>query len=201
VKASPTALVTANLSFVTVPRREQLLGVAAGLMAERGYHGVSINDLGAAAGVSGPALYRHFTNKQAVLGAMLVGISQRLLATGQARVAATGSPEQALVALLAWHVDFALGEPDLIRVQDRDLASTTPEDRSRVRRLQRAYVELWVAQLRAVRPELPEAVARARVHAVFGLLNSTPYAGRGLDRDQMARLLQGLGSAALLAEA
>lgn len=177
---------------MSIPRREQLLGVAAGLMAERGYHGVSINDLGAAAGVSGPALYRHFASKQSVLGEMLTGISQRLLDGGRARA------EGGLDALLAFHVDFALTEPELIRVQDRDLASTTPEDRARVRRLQRAYVEVWVDQLRAVRPDLDEVVARARVQAVFGLLNSTTHAGRGLDREQMGALLQGLGSAALL---
>lgn len=178
---------------MTSPRREQLLHVAAGLMAERGYHGVSINDLGAAAGVSGPALYRHFASKQAVLGEMLVGISQRLLDGGHARA------EGGLTALLDFHVDFALTEPELIRVQDRDLASTTPGDSARIRRLQRAYVEVWVEQLRAARPELDEAVTRARVHAVFGLLNSTPYAGRGLDRAAMAAVLRTLGSAALLA--
>ncbi|MGZ4558245.1 MAG: TetR/AcrR family transcriptional regulator, partial [Mycobacteriaceae bacterium] len=72
---------------MTTPRREQLLDVAAGLMAERGFHGVSINDLGAAAGVSGPAVYRHFSSKQAILGEMLIGISQRLLDTGRQRVA------------------------------------------------------------------------------------------------------------------
>ncbi|MEO6880824.1 MAG: TetR/AcrR family transcriptional regulator [Mycobacteriaceae bacterium] len=178
---------------MTTPRREQLLHVAAGLMAERGYHGVSINDLGAAAGVSGPALYRHFPSKQAVLGEMLVGISQRLLDGGRARA------DGGLDALLAFHSEFALTEPELIRVQDRDLASTTAEDRTRVRQLQRAYVELWVTLLRTERPDLDETVARARVQAVFGLLNSTPHAGRGLVRPQMAALLHKLGSVALLA--
>ncbi|MGZ4532859.1 MAG: SACE_7040 family transcriptional regulator [Mycobacteriaceae bacterium] len=184
---------------MTTPRREQLLDVAAGLMAERGFHGVSINDLGAAAGVSGPAVYRHFSSKQAILGEMLIGISQRLLDTGRQRVAAASSPAEAVTALIAWHVEFALSEPNLIRVQDRDLASTSPEDRKRVRQLQRAYAEVWVQQLLGVLPELGEAVARARVHAVFGLLNSTPYSGRGLAPEQMAALLRGLGSAALLA--
>ncbi|WP_460868243.1 TetR/AcrR family transcriptional regulator [Rhodococcus aerolatus] len=176
---------------MSTPRREQLLGVAAGLMAERGYHGVSINDLGAAAGVSGPALYRHFASKQAVLGEMLVGISRRLLEGGRARA------EQGVDALLAFHADFALTEPELIRVQDRDLASCSAEDAHQVRRLQRAYTEVWVAALRVELPGLGEDEARARVHAVFGLLNSTPYAGRGLDRDRMAALLRSLGAAAL----
>ena len=40
-------------------RREQILIVAARLFAKHGFHGVSIADLGAAVGVSGPALYRH----------------------------------------------------------------------------------------------------------------------------------------------
>lgn len=184
---------------MTTPRRARLLQVAAGLMGERGFHGVSINDLGAAAGVSGPAVYRHFPSKQAVLGEMLVGISRQLLDTGRQRVAAAPSPQDALAGLIAAHVEFALGEPDLIRVQDRDLASTSADDRRRVRQLQRAYVEVWVDQLLRVLPELGEPVARARVHAVFGLLNSTPYAGRGLPRDELAGVLRGMGSAALLA--
>src|SRR5262245_44328344 len=68
-------------------RREQLLAAAARLMADRGYHGVSINDIGAATGVSGPAVYKHFPSKQAILTELLVGISERLLAEGTARVA------------------------------------------------------------------------------------------------------------------
>ena len=179
----------------TPARREQLLHLAAELMAQRGYHGVSINDLGAAAGVSGPALYRHFRSKQAVLGEMLVGISRRLLDGGRERVANGGG----LAELLEFHVGFALAEPELIRVQDRDLASTTADDRARVRRLQREYVEVWVGELLLARPALPHAVARARVQAVFGLLNSTPHAGRGLDRGEMAEVLRTSGSAALLA--
>ena len=59
-------------------RRQQLLDAAAHLFAERGFNGVSIEELGAAAGVSGPALYRHFPSKEAMLGELLIGASQRL---------------------------------------------------------------------------------------------------------------------------
>lgn len=44
-------------------RREQILATAAELFAHRGFNGVSINDIGAAVGISGPALYRHFASK------------------------------------------------------------------------------------------------------------------------------------------
>ena len=57
-------------------RREQILGTAAELFAARGFHGVSVADLGAACGISGPALYKHFVSKDAVLAEMLVSISR-----------------------------------------------------------------------------------------------------------------------------
>ena len=64
-------------------RRAVILSTAAGLFARHGFHGVSIDDLGRALGVTGPALYRHFRNKEALLAEMLLDISQRLLSEGQ----------------------------------------------------------------------------------------------------------------------
>src|SRR4051812_9872023 len=74
-------------------RRSQILDVAAKLFAERGFHGVSVGDIGKAVGVSGPALYKHFDSKDAVLAEMLVSISERLLAEGLERVARADGPE------------------------------------------------------------------------------------------------------------
>src|SRR3954447_20016091 len=101
-------------------RRSQLLDLAAPLMASRGFHGMSVGDLGAAAGVTAPALYRHFPSKQALLGALLTDISEALLAGGTECVAAAADPHDALDRLVRRHVAFATSRPDLIRVQDRD---------------------------------------------------------------------------------
>jgi AcrR family transcriptional regulator len=68
-------------------RRIALLSAAARLFAERGFDGVTLGDIGEAAGVSGPAVYRHVSSKQALLGAILVDVSERLLEGGR-RVAA-----------------------------------------------------------------------------------------------------------------
>jgi AcrR family transcriptional regulator len=178
-------------------RREQLLAAAARLMADRGYHGVSIYDIGTAVGVSGPAVYKHFPSKQAILTELLVGISDQLLTEGATRAAAATSPEGALDALVRWHVSFALDRPELIRIQDRDLANMDPPGARTVRRLQRRYVEIWVTHLRARDPDLGEEAARAAVHATFGLLNSTPYSANRIGRTRMAGLLHRLGLAAL----
>lgn len=157
---------------MSTPRQEQLLREAARMFAEFGYHGVSTEDLGAAVGISGPAVYRHFASKDALLADLLVGISEELLQNGRVEVAGARDPAEALERLVDKHLEFSLTEPDLIRVQDRDLASLSPADGRQVRRLQRSYVELWVDQLV---PPLDRDEARARAHAVFGLLNSTPH--------------------------
>lgn len=182
-------------------RQAAILHEAARLFADRGFSGVSLEDLGAAVGVSGPALYRHFANKQALLGAILVGVSERLLGGGRRVVAGPSAPIEQLTALIAFHVDFALSDADVIRVQDRDLASLSDEDRHSVRRLQREYVEVWIGILSAIHPERDDDELRVRAHACFGLINSTPHSVRALrDRprdDQVRGILESMALAAL----
>ncbi|MGA8246010.1 MAG: helix-turn-helix domain-containing protein, partial [Nocardioides sp.] len=104
-------------------RRDQILDTAAELFAAKGFHGVSVGEIGRACGISGPALYKHFASKDAVLAAMLVGISERLLDEGRARVARAGDARDAVDSLVVWHIDFALRHRSLIVVQDRDWQS------------------------------------------------------------------------------
>jgi AcrR family transcriptional regulator len=181
-------------------RREQILRAAAQLFAERGSRAVGVDDVGAAVGVTGPAIYRHFASKDAMLAEMLLRISERLLAGSTERIAAAGAdPADQLRALIAFQVEFALDNPALITVQDRDLGALSARDARRVRQLQRRYVEEWVAVLSRLHPEAGTAACRARAHAVFGLINSTPHSAGGLARPAMAALLADMAVAAATA--
>jgi AcrR family transcriptional regulator len=162
-------------------RRVQLLSSAERLFAERGFLAVRLEDIGAAAGVSGPAIYRHFPNKESLLVELLVGISTRLLAGAREVRSREADAAAALDGLIDFHLDFALGEPDLIRIQDRDLAHLPAAAQRQVRRAQRQYVEVWVGVLRELETALAEADARLMAHAVFGLLNSTPHSLKPTD--------------------
>src|SRR5687768_18195413 len=88
-------------------RRSQIIAAAERLVAERGYLAVRLEDIGAAAGVSGPAIYRHFPNKEALLVELLVGISTRLLAGATEVVARADDARSALDGLVDFHLDFA----------------------------------------------------------------------------------------------
>ena len=178
-------------------RRRELLAAAARLMAERGFAGVRLEDIGAAVGVSGPAMYRHFTGKDAVLAEMLISISERLFDGGQSVVASTDGPDEALDGLIDFHVRFATSEPELIRVQDRDFSSLASEASRTVRRLQRQYVELWADTLIQLDGSRPRQEARTRVQAVFGLINSSPRLP-DLDARRLHVILARMAHAALL---
>ena len=205
-------------------RRAELLDAAARLMAERGFAGVRLEDIAAAAGISGPGMYRHFASKSELLDELLVDISRRLHDGGEQVVetndGAAADPAATLRALIAFHIDVLVAKPDLISVQDRDLSSLSPAANHEVRSLQRRYVERWVDVL--VRVDGPDGAgqdgarqdgarqdgapwrdreqARVRVHAVFGLLNSSPRLP-DYPRDRLRGLLASMAWAALLAPA
>ena len=136
-------------------RQAALLREAARLFAARGFDGVSLEDLGASVGVTGPAIYRHFSSKRALLGAILVRVSEELLDGGRTVEEETPDPTERLDRLIAFHVDFALSGADVIRVHDRELGSLSDADRRTVRTLQRTYVALWVDVLAQLHPERP----------------------------------------------
>jgi AcrR family transcriptional regulator len=179
-------------------RRDEILEIAVGLFASRGYHGVSMDDIGAAAGVTGPALYHHFAGKEAMLAAALIPVSEQLLAGGRARIAEfADQPHAALLALVEFHVDFALANPAVIALHLHELDRLPDEPRRQIRRLQRQYVEEWVTVLTVLRSALSDGEARVLAHAAFGLMNSTPFLGGEVDRQRRAELLRAAALAAL----
>ena len=211
VTMEPTTLPPTTLPPTTLRsqakenRRQALLSAAAELFAVDGFNRVSLEDLGAAAGVSGPAVYRHFSGKQAVLGALLLSVSQDLLDGGRRVIADSDGAAVALRRLVEFHVVFALSTPDVIRVQDQDFSNLADDDQADVRTLQRNYVELWVEVLAGLHTDTEAAELRMRAHATFGLINSTPHSvrshGRRIAVKRARPLLQSMALAALMAPA
>ena len=178
----------------TLTRRQELLAIAADEFAEFGFHNVTVDEIGRAAGVSGPALYHHFAGKEALLGEMLVSISQQLYDGG--KMLAESRPPDLLEQLILFHCQFAVDNRSLITVHFRDLIHASVGDRRRVRRLQATYASLWTNTVIAKNPRVDERTAHAAVHATFGLINSTPFSST-LPRAAMIDLLSAMSSSAL----
>lgn len=96
--------------------RSIVLGAARSCMAERGYHGTSIREIAARAGMTSAALYHHFSSKQAVLAALIDGALER--ASVMVDEAASGSapdPRSQLHATVrAWALFHAVHRDDAL---------------------------------------------------------------------------------------
>jgi AcrR family transcriptional regulator len=170
-------------------RRDRILRAAAGLLAERGYHAVSMADIGGAAGIVGSGVYRHFESKSAVLLALLEEVMERLLRSVGDAVGSGRPDREVLAELVRGQVSFAVDDGLLIRLYQREVHTLPDADQRRLRRMQRHYLEEWVHTLRELRPELADAAARGRVHAAIGAIQSAVTWNAGLPRDELGALL------------
>jgi len=175
-------------------RREKILESAARLVASRGFHSVGVSDIGAAAGVTGAALYRHFANKSEILVALLDRVVDGLLLGAEAATAGAHDPVDALRTLISSHVDFAIADRSILAVYAQESHHLPAADRRRLRAKQRRYVDVWGRAYLLAHPDCSEAQARVRVEAVFGLINSVPNIsydiGDAMLRDELRRLAE-----------
>jgi AcrR family transcriptional regulator len=184
---------------VTAPRREQLLGAAASLFAARGYHDVGIDDIGAAAGISGPGVYRHFASKQALLEALCDRAMTRMLDGARSTRSAHDEPIEAVEALVDLHVEFAVTHRQLLGVWAREQRALSDDVRRSLRRRQREYERVWREAAAPLHPELDEAEVAVVVLAVLALLNATALAEVSVPAERLSPLLRRTALAALRA--
>ena len=170
-------------------RRQRILAAAAELVAEHGYHEVAMSDIGAAAGIVGSGIYRHFDGKSAVLVALFDRVIDDLTRDAAEILARGLPPEQALRALIRAHVRIVVEDRTLMRVYHTEIANLPAEDSHRLRRKQRLYVEEWVHVLELLRPEVSDAVQRSLVHAAIGAIHSTLFYSSGLSRERLSALM------------
>ena len=181
------------------PRRELLLQSAADLFSAKGYHAVGIDDIGAAAGISGPGVYRHFPSKQALLEALCDRATASMLEGARGITAANTEPAAALEALVDLHVDFAVSRRALLGVWMREQRALSDDVRRSLRRRLRAYEEPWREVLRQLRDDLEGDEIAVAVTATLSMLNTSAIIHSDVAPDRLSRLLRRMALSALLA--
>ncbi|MFF2042390.1 TetR/AcrR family transcriptional regulator [Kitasatospora sp. NPDC058170] len=179
------------------PRREELLAAAVRLFHQRGFDNVSTDRIGAAVGISGPSVYRHFDSKAQLLAASLVRSRERLWHEVEGAIAAADGPQRALAAGLDAYVGFARRNGDYLGAMLSETERLAPPDRRAAVDFRRDFLRTWVGLLCAVRPECDGAEARIRVHALFALVNDGVRNRPGSERPDLGDCLQRLGRAVL----
>ncbi len=191
---------TTNPRIRDPERKNRIMNAAADLLARKGYHAVSIAEIGAAAGITGSGVYRHFDSKSAVLVALFDQIIDDLLRDQKHVLETTTDLGKALDQLVAGQVEFVVGKRELAQVYHNEINSLPEEDRRRLRRKQRLYLEEWVHLVNEMRPELSDADSRTLVHAAIGAIQSPLFHSAGLAEDRLRVLLADAARAVLGAD-
>jgi AcrR family transcriptional regulator len=178
-------------------RREQLLASAAQLFRERGFHAVTMEDIGQATGMAAASVYRHFPSKAELLLAGCRRMADRLLMDAAVAIEGAADPATALDGLLRSYVDSVLRNRDLIAVYTSEVGNLPGPERAELIRLQRTYVAHWTRLRRAVDPHLDEPTARVCVHAALTIVNDLPRTGRLAGRPRLASEIAYLARRAL----
>jgi AcrR family transcriptional regulator len=200
-EVDPTPRAGGSGSARGAARREAILTAAAQLFADRGYAAVGMDDIGAAAGVTGPAIYRHFGAKASVLTAVFdrvidaVTLDPQLI--GSAPEQALGDPAAQLRHLIRTYAVAVAGRRRLMAVFIREVHHLPAEDRALLIERQRALVGRWRALLAQVRPEWDEERVRTAVHGAFGMLNAVGTFESPLTDRELADQLADLASSAV----
>jgi AcrR family transcriptional regulator len=153
-------------------RHEVIIRTAARLFAERGYDSVTINDIGYDAGVTGPAIYRHFSSKEAIL----VSIYAKLFSTSTSDIERIASTVPAgvdqLIQLIDGQIALVLDQPEAIRIVHSEWRNLPVPDAVVLRREAAQSRRVWINAVAASRPDLEPASAQIAAHAVLATINS-----------------------------
>lgn len=173
-------------------RRQALVNAAVPLFREHGFQSVSMEDIGAAAGISGRSIYQHFAGKAELLGAAMNYAAGALMHKLFDTLADSRTPAQALGRVLEGYAasSIRLGS---VEVWAAEMSHLSDADREALLQTQSEYVAEWVALLIACRPALDQAEARMTVHSaltVVNLMSLNPHLGK---RSDPVRTLDVLG--------
>ena len=171
-------------------RKQRILASAAALGARRGFHAISMADIGYNAGIVGSGIYRHFDSKTSILVSMLDRVMDRLADRAAQIIVTGGSPAVTLSDLVRDHITVAIKDRDVLAIYHMESHTLPEDDRRRLRRSQRHYIEDWVHVLAPLRPDLADGELRLAVHAAIGAIQSTLFFRSGLADDRLAELLE-----------
>jgi AcrR family transcriptional regulator len=174
-------------------RRSKIVAAATTLFRERGFHAVGIDEIGTAAGITGPGVYRHFSGKDDLLTSVLE------TATDDLWTDLSPDDHPSLAALVHSHVAYAVTHAAAIELWYQEGRNLPTDARLAQRRLQRRYIERWVDALLDERAELSEEEAGVLARGAIGLIHSSAHSDQTGDPAVVVPLLERMATAALQA--
>lgn len=157
-------------------RRETIGKVAATMFAERGFENVRMDDIASASGITVRALYRHYTNKLALL-AELVASSQASFMSALDDASATESGRDRFETAVLRLVAASRETSDFAVLWQREARQLAPEDHRPLRDRLTGIVSSLDSIIESAAPGLGPRERRLRAWAVISAVVSPAVVG------------------------
>ncbi len=133
-------------------RRDQIIAVATELFQQRGFHATGIDEIGSAAGITGPGIYRHFAGKDEILIAVFDRIWMMLKeAIDSSRLL---EANEALDFLISRHVHLSVEHRAEFTLLAHDLRFLPAGYQALARKNHATYRDTWTNLITEIRPML-----------------------------------------------
>src|SRR6478672_4814985 len=116
-------------STSTATRRDELLAIAAGLFAEKGFLATTVRDIADAAGILSGSLYHHFDSKESMVDEILRGFLDDLFGRYRDILATGEAPREALEAVVVASFECIDRSHDAVAIYQREAAYLSKFDR------------------------------------------------------------------------
>jgi AcrR family transcriptional regulator len=173
-----------------------ILDAAERLFDVHGYAGVGVDAIGVEAGVSGSAIYRHFSGKEEILSSLFDRTIDDLLMRLGAR---REDPDEELEHLVNVHVSFALEHPRLAVIWSREERALSDAVRRVYQRRQRLYIDRWDQALATCYPHCGRQELITVRDGLFWLLLSSALTPARRSDPGAESILRGMALASLTA--
>jgi len=150
-------------------RKLEIQQAAIRLFQEKGYAETSMEDIGAAVGLAGPSIYRHFESKAAILEMAVTAVSSAFWGELEDEVGAPHDPLLRLERLVEIYVDGTFKDPSFTAVWMQARHVLSEELLAEVERTDRRLLAVWVEALSQARPELDRAEAKLLVRGALAM--------------------------------
>jgi AcrR family transcriptional regulator len=169
-------------------RGPKILDAAQRLFYERGFHAVSVDEIGEAAGATGAAIYRHFSGKDEILATLFDAAQDRyLLAVPDPH----DDPLVELDQLVERHLSITLENRELATIWSHETRQLSDAHGRRLRRRSRQYLDSWRTCLRRAFPHRGDhELLTAADAAIATMLSLATHRGHPPTEEETAMVLQ-----------
>ncbi|HEY6807712.1 MAG TPA: TetR/AcrR family transcriptional regulator [Gemmatimonadales bacterium] len=152
-------------------RLDHLLGQAARVFAERGYHSTSMRDLAAASGMSLAGMYYYVRGKEDLLLLIQERCFAGVLEGARAALAGEADAMERLRAFIRHHIAYFASHMAEMKVLSHEANALSGDARRKVNAIKRRYVDLLESLLRDAAPEGAPVDRSAAAYILFGMMN------------------------------